>query len=109
MDLTSTQLNQLIDELQLKHDVMLSPSARHALTAPLLEAQDFQSSVSNDEAKQSLRTIIGSSAALIDPLSGDSRTVTSLRIQQAIHENFCNIPPFCAPLRARGDGTQEGS
>jgi hypothetical protein len=108
MDLSSTQLDELIDELQKQHDVTLSPSARHALTGPLLEAQQFNSGVSNDEAKQSLQTIIGSSASLIDPLSGDSRTVTSLRIQQAIHENFCSIPPFCAPL-ARSADTRKGS
>jgi hypothetical protein len=109
MNLSSTQLERFLDELQQQHDVTLSPAARQALTVPLLEAQHFKSAVSNDEAKESLRKIIASSAGLIDPLSGDGRTVTSLRIQQAIHKNFCNIPPFCAALHARGDGNLDAS
>jgi hypothetical protein len=107
MDLSHAQLDQLLDDLQKEHGVILSQSARQTLTAPLMEAQQFKSAVSNNEAKESLRKIVASSAGLIDPLSGDGHTVTSLRIQQAIHLNFCNIPPFCAPLHASNDGASE--
>jgi hypothetical protein len=92
------QLDDIVNQLQSDHNVFLSTAARHSLLATVLEAQSFGSEVSNEQVRDSLNLIIASSAGFVDPLTGNNRQITSLAINQAIHANFCNIPPFCAPL-----------
>jgi hypothetical protein len=100
------QLDDIVNQLQSDHDVSLSTAARHSLLAPVLEAQSFGSEVTNEQVRNSLNLIIGSSAGLVDPLTGNNRQITSLAINQAIHLNFCNVPPFCSPLvKFRGGST----
>jgi hypothetical protein len=98
MKFDALQLDAVVDQLEKTHRIKLSTVARHALTSPVLEAQGFGSDVSNEQVSKSLARIIASTAEHVDPLSGNRRQITSLAVAQAIHLNFCNIPPFCAPL-----------
>jgi hypothetical protein len=91
------ELEGVVDKLAAQHKLTLSTGARHSLITPVLEAQGFGSKVTNDEVSNSLALIIASTAKHIDPLSGNNQQITSVAIAQAIHLNFCNIPPFCSP------------
>jgi hypothetical protein len=98
MKFDAVQLDAVVNQLEKAHGIKLSTGARHALTSPIVEAQGFGSDVSNAQVSKSLARIIASTSEHIDPLTGNSRHITSLAVAQAIHLNFCNIPPFCAPL-----------
>lgn len=98
MKFDAFQLDAVVNKIEKAHKITLSTGARHALTSPILEAQSFGSDVSNAQVSKSLARIMSTTASHIDPLTGNNRQITSLAIAQAIHLNFCNIPPFCGPV-----------
>ena len=90
-------LEQLVDQAESTHGVSLSTAARQALIAPVLEAQSFGSSVSDKQVELSIDAIVKEAAGRNDPLTGNTKQISSVGITNAIHRKFCSIPPFCAP------------
>lgn len=98
MKFDNLELEMIVNNLETKHGISLSTGARHFLITPVLEAQAYGSRVSNEQVTKSIAQIIATLSEHNDPLSGNKQQVTSVAVTRAIHLNFCNIPPFCAPL-----------
>ena len=99
MQFSTFELEQVVDEMETKHGVSLSTGARQSLIIPVLEAQSFGSTVSNHDVERSIGRIIEAASQHEDPLSGNRQQITAVAVARAIHLKFCNIPPFCSPVR----------
>ncbi len=96
MLLPSSELFMILEEVERQSDVKLTSSARDMLVLPAYERATLEGYLDYQRLRSSLQILLGSLARQsADPLLGEGRLRSSLSVIEALHENFCRIPPFC--------------
>ena len=81
----------------LSSNVKLTKGAREMLRIPVIETADLNHDFDGGQLDESLGRIL-ETMKIPDP-QRESRYRNSIDVIRALHQNFCNIPPFCSGRR----------
>lgn len=79
----------------LSWNLKLTKGAKEMLRIPVIETTSLNGTFDASETSESVDRIL-ETMRIQDPSQIHSRNRTSVDVIRSLHQNFCNIPPFCS-------------
>ena len=90
-------LERILDALETKYSLRLSPGALEALLVPIVEALQEEEKISVERQSESLDLLFQVMRNDPDPRDQGRISRSSRSVLRAFARTWCRIPPFCGP------------